>query len=40
LHAGQIHFQHPDNEQWLDFTSSLPTDMATLLAYLHTVRPC
>src|SRR5215831_2732964 len=40
LHAEQIRFQHPDSEQWLDFASPLPTDMATLLAYLHTVRPC
>jgi 23S rRNA pseudouridine1911/1915/1917 synthase len=35
LHAEHIRFQHPDNEQWLDFTSPLPADMATLLAHLH-----
>ena len=40
LHAEQIRFQHPDNEQWLEFTSPLPPDMATLLAHLHRVRPC
>ena len=34
LHAEQIRFQHPDSEQWLTFTSPLPADMATLLAYL------
>ena len=35
LHAGQIRFQHPDSARWLDFTSPLPPDMATLLAHLH-----
>jgi len=35
LHAEHIRFQHPDNEQWLDFTSPLPADMTTLLAHLH-----
>jgi 23S rRNA pseudouridine1911/1915/1917 synthase len=35
LHAAQIRFQHPDNEEWLAFTSPLPPDMATLLDCLH-----
>jgi len=38
LHAEHIRFQHPDNEQWLDFTAPLPADMATLLASLHRDR--
>ena len=38
LHAEHIRFQHPDSEQWLDFTSPLPTDMATLLAHLPSDR--
>ena len=39
LHAEHIRFQHPESEQWLEFTSPLPADMATLLAALHRVRP-
>jgi 23S rRNA pseudouridine1911/1915/1917 synthase len=38
LHAEHIRFQHPDSEQWLDFTSPLPADMATLLASLSRDR--
>ena len=40
LHAEQIRFQHPDNEEWLAFTSPLPPDMATLLDRLHQELDC
>jgi 23S rRNA pseudouridine1911/1915/1917 synthase len=40
LHAGQIRFQHPDNEEWFAFTSPLPPDMATLLDRLHQELDC
>jgi 23S rRNA pseudouridine1911/1915/1917 synthase len=32
LHAGQVRFQHPDTDQWLEFTAPLPADMAGLIA--------
>jgi 23S rRNA pseudouridine1911/1915/1917 synthase len=32
LHAEQVRFQHPDTDQWLEFTAPLPADMAVLIA--------
>jgi 23S rRNA pseudouridine1911/1915/1917 synthase len=32
LHAEQVRFQHPDTDQWLEFTAPLPADMAALIA--------
>jgi 23S rRNA pseudouridine1911/1915/1917 synthase len=36
LHADQVRFQHPDTDQWLEFTAPLPADMALLIAQTRT----
>ncbi len=36
LHAEQVRFQHPDTDQWLEFTAPLPADMAGLIAQVQT----
>ena len=36
LHAEQVCFQHPDTDQWLEFTAPLPADMAGLIAQVQT----
>jgi 23S rRNA pseudouridine1911/1915/1917 synthase len=36
LHADQVRFQHPDTDQWLEFTAPLPADMALLIAQVQT----
>ncbi|HEY7491548.1 MAG TPA: RluA family pseudouridine synthase [Candidatus Tectomicrobia bacterium] len=35
LHAEQVRFQHPESGRWMEFTASLPADMASLLARLR-----
>ena len=35
LHAEQVRFQHPDTDQWLEFTAPLPADMAVLIAQVQ-----
>lgn len=34
LHAESLCFQHPEREEWLEFSAPLPEDMATLVARL------
>jgi 23S rRNA pseudouridine1911/1915/1917 synthase len=34
LHAEYLRFQHPEHEEWLEFTAPLPEDMATLVIHL------
>lgn len=35
LHAGRLGFQHPRDGRWLEFTSDLPTDLASILSALR-----
>jgi 23S rRNA pseudouridine1911/1915/1917 synthase len=37
LHAAQVRFQHPERQEWMEFTAPLPDDMAALLAQLQQV---